>query len=160
MCPYSLSFLEAEHAGRVAIPPPRIIYTNFYFRNSSNFHEALVDISSGKVIWQRNLGSKVHGPGTPEEMERMHDIAMKSELVQNEIKRLKLVEGTDVVCEPWPYGKDGVDDNDRLFQVPSSFNRASKVSATSFLPLSIPRRNIPPSTIMPILLTFPALSTE
>jgi len=48
----------------------------------------------------------------------MHDVAMKSELVQNEIKRLKLVEGTDVVCEPWPYGKDGVNDDGRLYQVP------------------------------------------
>ena len=68
-------------------------------------------------MWQRNLGSKVHAPGTPEEIERMHDIAMKSDLVQKEIKRLRLIEGTEVVCEPWPYGKDGIDDDERLFQV-------------------------------------------
>jgi primary-amine oxidase len=110
-------FLEAEHSGRPGISPPRVIYTNFYFKNSSNFHEALMDITSGKVMWQRNLGSKVHGPGTPEEMERMHHVAMRSELVQKEIKRLQLIEGTEVVCEPWPYGKDGVNDDERLFQV-------------------------------------------
>jgi primary-amine oxidase len=113
------SFLEAEHAGRPAIAPPRIIYANFYFRNSPQFHEALVDVTAGKVVWQRNLGSKVHAPGTPEEMERMHEVAMRSDLVKKEIKRLKLIEGTEVVCEPWPYGKDGINDDDRLFQVRS-----------------------------------------
>jgi len=110
--------LEAEHAGQTAIPPPRVIYANFYFKGSPDFHEALVDISAGKVMWQLNLGPKIHGPGTPEEMERIHNIAVASELVKNEITRLKLVEGTQVVCEPWPYGKDGVDDDKRLFQVP------------------------------------------
>jgi primary-amine oxidase len=129
-CAYC-SFLEAENSGRVAIPPPRVIYTNFYFKRSPNFHEALVDISAGKVVYQRNLGSKVHGPGTPEEMERMHDIAMKSELVQKEIDRLKLIEGSDVVCEPWPYGKDGINDDERLFQV---FARESFLILVLLLP--------------------------
>jgi primary-amine oxidase len=115
------SFLEAEHSGRTAIPPPRIIYSNFYFKKSPDFQEALVDITSGKVLWQRNLGSKVHGPGTPEEIERMHDIAMKSDLVKKEIDRLKLIEGAKVVCEPWPYGKDGIDDEQRRFQAFSSY---------------------------------------
>ena len=114
-------FLEAESAGRPAIAPPRVIYTNFYFRKSPHFHEALVDVTAGRVLLQRNLGSKVHGPGTPEEMERTHDIAIKSELVQKEIARLKLPEGTEVVCEPWPYGRDGINDDERLFQV--SFSR-------------------------------------
>jgi hypothetical protein len=50
-------------------------------------------------------------------MERMHNVAMKSDLVQKELKRLRLIEGTEVMCEPWPYGKDGVDDDERLFQV-------------------------------------------
>jgi hypothetical protein len=47
----------------------------------------------------------------------MGEVAMRSELVQKELKRLKLVEGSEVVCEPWPYGKDGIDDDERLFQV-------------------------------------------
>ena len=76
-----------------------------------------MNITAGKVIWQRNLGSKVHSPGTPEEMQRMEEVAMKSELVHKELKRLKLVEGTEVVCEPWPYGKDGINDDERLYQV-------------------------------------------
>lgn len=125
------SFLEAEHVGRTAIPPPRVIYTNFYFHDSPNFHEALVDIGAGRVLWQRNLGTKVHAPGTFEEMERMHGVAIKGELVLEELKRLKLVPGTEVICEPWPYGKDGINDDDRLFQVYSS-NDASNYSATSF----------------------------
>ena len=115
------SFLDAEHSGRPAIPPPRVMYTNFYFKKSPNFYEALVDITSGKVLWQRNLGRKVHAPGTPEEMERMHNIAIKSDLVKKEIDRLKLIEGINVVCEPWPYGKDGINDDERLFQVPPSY---------------------------------------
>jgi primary-amine oxidase len=118
------SFLEAEHSGRFAIPPPRVLYTNFYFKASPNFHEALVDITSGNVLWQRNLGKKVHPPGTPEEMERMHKIAMQSHLVKKEIERLKLVEGTEVVCEPWHYGKDGINDDERLFQALSLYSRS------------------------------------
>ena len=47
----------------------------------------------------------------------MHHVAMRSELVQKEIKRLQLLEGSEVICEPWPYGKDGVNDDERLFQV-------------------------------------------
>lgn len=136
-------FLEAEHSGRPAIAPPRIIYTNFYFKKSPEFHEALVDITAGKVIWQRNLGSKVHAPGTPEEMERMGEVAMKSELVHRELKRLKLVEGTEVVCEPWPYGKDGINDDERLFQVYPDTNLSDFWPTFSFRP-SIQIRNILP----------------
>ena len=153
------SFLESEHSGRAAIPPPRIIYANFYFKKSSNFHEALVDVTAGKVLWQRNLGSKVHAPGTPEEMERMHEVAMRSDLVKKEIQRLKLVEGTEVVCEPWPYGKDGINDDERLFQVIPLLIQ-SNCSATSSLLRLIPRRSILLSTTMHTLSTFPALSTE
>src|SRR5271163_2056909 len=89
---YGCSFLEAEHSGQSAIPPPRVIYANFYFKGSPDFHETLVDISAGKVMWQHNLGTKVHAPGTPHEMEHIHNIAMASDLVKDEIKRLKLVE--------------------------------------------------------------------
>lgn len=153
------SFLEAEHAGRSAIPPPRLIYTNFYFKSSPNFHEALVDTTTGQVLWQRDLGSKIHAPGTPEEIERMHDIAMKSDLVKKEIDRLRLIEGTEVVCEPWPYGKDGINDDERLFQVVPAYDHA-KFSATSSLLQSILARSIHHSTITRTLLTFPALSTE
>ena len=99
-----------------------MIYCNFYFRNSSNFHEALVDITAGKVAWQRNRGTKIHAPGTPEEMERMHEVATRSELVKKEIQRLKLAKGTEVVCEPWPYGKDGINDDERLFQVTLNYH--------------------------------------
>jgi primary-amine oxidase len=113
----TFSFLEAEHVGRSATPPPRVIYTNFYFNNSPNFHEALVDITIGKLLWQRNLGRNIHAPSTPEEIERMHEVAMRSDLVQREIARLRLPEGSEVVCEPWPYGKDGINDDERLYQV-------------------------------------------
>ena len=100
------------------------MYTNFYFKKSPNFYEALVDITSGKVLSQRNLGRNVHPPGTPEEMERMHNIAMESDLVKKEIHRLKLIEGAEVVCEPWPYGKDGINDDERLFQALSFHSRS------------------------------------
>jgi primary-amine oxidase len=50
-------------------------------------------------------------------MERIEEVAMRSEIVQKELKRLKLVEGSEIVCEPWPYGKDGIDDDERLYQV-------------------------------------------
>ena len=46
----------------------------------------------------------------------MTDIAMESDLVKDEVARLKIPKDVEIVCEPWPYGKDNVDDDKRLFQ--------------------------------------------
>ena len=120
------------------------MYTSFYLKNSPNFHEALVDITSEKVLWQQNLGTKIHAPGTSEEIERMHDIAMRSDLVKKEILRLKLIEGTQVVCEPWPYGKDGINDDERLFQVLSPQPYVRLILKVLFLPCLNRSKEKPP----------------
>lgn len=117
-----------------------------------------MDIDAANVLCQRDLGSKVHGPGTPEEMERMHEVAMESDLVKKEIARLKLIDSSDVICEPWPYGKDGIDDNERLFQVFPPFAWAKRSATFSSHP-STRITNTHHGTTMLTLSTSPASST-
>jgi hypothetical protein len=85
-------------------------------------------------------------------MERMLDVAMKSDLVKKEIERLRLAEGTEVICEPWPYGKDGINDDERLFQVLAMCYRFNR-SATFSSPQLIRKRTTHRSIIMLILWT-------
>ena len=46
----------------------------------------------------------------------MERISLADEGVQKEIQKLKLPEGAVLVCDPWIYGSDGVNDDDRMYQ--------------------------------------------
>lgn len=43
-------------------------------------------------------------------------LSIEDELVQEELKKLKLPERAIVVCDPWIYGSDGINDDDRMLQ--------------------------------------------
>lgn len=43
-------------------------------------------------------------------------IALEDEGVKAEINKLQLPAGTVIVCDPWPYGSDGINDDTRMFQ--------------------------------------------
>ena len=42
--------------------------------------------------------------------------ALEDEGVKAEIAKLQLPPGTVIVCDPWPYGSDGINDDARMFQ--------------------------------------------
>lgn len=58
----------------------------------------------------------MHAPGDGEEIEAMERIALEDEGVQAELAKLKLPKGAKVVVDPWIYGADGVDDDERMWQ--------------------------------------------
>ncbi|KAI9874919.1 MAG: hypothetical protein M1823_007582, partial [Watsoniomyces obsoletus] len=59
----------------------------------------------------------MHGNGDYEEILIVEKQALESEKVKEEIAKLKLPEGTVVCADPWIYGSDGINDDDRLYQV-------------------------------------------
>jgi primary-amine oxidase len=51
-----------------------------------------------------------------EEILALEQVAVSDPKVQAELAKLQLPEGSKVVCDPWIYGSDGIDDDQRLLQ--------------------------------------------
>jgi len=98
----------------------------------NKFHEAIVNLSEHKVESNVRLGPYVHSAADGGEIIAIERIALKDEGVKAQIEKLKLPEGTIVVCDPWIYGKidgtafnthtdtklgsDGAGDDERMYQ--------------------------------------------
>lgn len=67
-------------------------------------HEAVVNLSTGKVESNVRLGANVHGSADGEEIVLAEKICLEDEGVQAEIAKLQLPEGTVVISDPWIYG--------------------------------------------------------
>ncbi|KAK7513134.1 copper amine oxidase [Phyllosticta citriasiana] len=110
-------YLDAEHAGT---PLPsgirRKAFVNYYIRNTNKFHEATVDLTSRSVESNVRLGPNLHANAEGDEILAIEKIAIEDPKVKAEIAKLQLPEGAVVVCDPWIYGSDGINDDDRLFQ--------------------------------------------
>ncbi|KAJ4364306.1 hypothetical protein N0V95_000818 [Ascochyta clinopodiicola] len=111
-----LRYLEAEHAGGPRPHLARKAFLNYYIRNTNKFHEAIVDLTSRHVDHNVLLGPFVHANGDGDEIMAIEKIVLADENVQAEIAKLQLPEGTVVISDPWIYGSDGVNDEDRLYQ--------------------------------------------
>ncbi|KAF7673292.1 copper methylamine oxidase precursor [Alternaria burnsii] len=111
-----LKYLEAEHSGKPVPSISRKAFVNYYIRNTSKFHEAVVDLTSGRVDSNILLGPFVHANGDGDEIVEIEKLVLADEKVQAEIAKLELPKGTVVISDPWIYGSDGVGDEDRLYQ--------------------------------------------
>ncbi|KAF2746947.1 hypothetical protein M011DRAFT_444704 [Sporormia fimetaria CBS 119925] len=111
-----LKYLEAEHGNKSLPSINRKAFINYYIRNTNKFHEAVVDLTTGRVDSNVLLGPFVHAPGDGEEIVAIEKIALEDEGVKAEIAKLQLPEGTQVISDPWIYGSDGVNDSERLWQ--------------------------------------------
>jgi primary-amine oxidase len=80
------------------------------------FHEAIVNLTQQSVEYNIRLGPNIHAPGDGEEIIAIERIALEDEGVQAELAKLKLPEGAKIVIDPWIYGADGVDDDERMWQ--------------------------------------------
>lgn len=58
----------------------------------------------------------MHAPLDGEEIVAFEKIALEDPSVLKELAKLQLPEGSKVVCDPWIYGSDGVDDDKRMLQ--------------------------------------------
>ncbi|KAI9837753.1 MAG: hypothetical protein M1819_006687 [Sarea resinae] len=109
-------FLEAEHSGKSLPTIDRRAFVSYYIRNTSKFHEAIINLSKQTVESNVRLGPNLHAPGDASEIMAIEKAALEDEKVKAEIAKLQLPEGTVVVCDPWIYGSDGVDDDERMWQ--------------------------------------------
>ncbi|KAK8170183.1 copper amine oxidase [Phyllosticta citrichinensis] len=110
-------YLDAEHAGS---PLPsgirRKAFINYYIRNTNKFHEATVDLTSRSVESNVRLGPNLHANADGDEIVAIEKIAIEDPKVKAEVAKLQLPKGAVVVCDPWIYGSDGINDDERLFQ--------------------------------------------
>ncbi|KAF2201208.1 hypothetical protein GQ43DRAFT_480907 [Delitschia confertaspora ATCC 74209] len=111
-----IPYLEAEHSKKSRPTISRKAFINYYIRNTNKFHEAIVNLSSGKILNNVLLGPNFHANGDGDEIIAIEKIALEDESVKAEIAKLKLPEGTVVISDPWIYGSDGINDDERLYQ--------------------------------------------
>jgi len=64
-----------------------------------------VNLSTSTVVHHNQLGRNTHGPADGAEMIAVEKLVLGDTWVLRELDKLKLPEGTKVVCDPWIYGE-------------------------------------------------------
>lgn len=64
-----------------------------------------MNLNRSAVEYNVRLGSNMHAPGDGAEIIAMERVALDDEGVQAAIAKLQLPEGSQVVIDPWIYGK-------------------------------------------------------
>lgn len=68
-------------------------------------HEAIINLSTGRVESNVRLGPNVHSNADGDEILLVEKIALEDEGVKAEIAKLQLPEGTVIISDPWIYGE-------------------------------------------------------
>ncbi|KAF2151167.1 hypothetical protein K461DRAFT_258175 [Myriangium duriaei CBS 260.36] len=112
----AIKYIEAEHAGtsRPAIDRKALVVYNI--AKTDKLHEAVVNLSAQTIDKNFRLGPNLHSGLAGEEIIFMEKLVLEHPDVKAAIAKLQLPEGTTVVCDPWPYGSDGINDDNRLWQ--------------------------------------------
>ncbi|KAI1615054.1 hypothetical protein EDD36DRAFT_432033 [Exophiala viscosa] len=107
-----IRFLEDEHHGAQSLSAPaRVAMVQVFLgpRDSDHFYQLKVDVSSGKILEERQLkGCHPHVDAT--DMRKAEQECLKDPEVQAAIKSMHLPEGATINIEPWTYGTDGMND--------------------------------------------------
>lgn len=120
------AYLRAEHSGAELPTIPCEIFVMWYIHRTPRLFEAIVDVTNNRVKSYKELPRDFHGPVDRAELTEAADAVMADPLVKKEIERLN-IDDTTVVLDPWDYGVDGEETQERHTQV---------YFATSFLFLS------------------------
>lgn len=64
-----------------------------------------MNLNTSAVEYNVRLGSNMHAPGDGGEIIAMERVALEDEGVQAAIAKLQLPEGSQVVIDPWIYGR-------------------------------------------------------
>lgn len=110
------AFLDAEHEGKPLPEIPRLIHAIWYIKRTPRLFEGIVDVTSRSVVSHKELPRDFHGPVDRVELNEAAAVVLKDPNVQKEFQRLKL-EYTQVVLDPWDYGVDGLETQERHTQV-------------------------------------------
>lgn len=76
----------------------------------------MVNLSTGHIERNVRLGNNDHANGDGTEIVLIEEAALADENVKAEIAKLQLPKGSVVISDPWIYGADGVNDDDRMYQ--------------------------------------------
>ncbi|KAI9801717.1 MAG: hypothetical protein M1833_002399 [Piccolia ochrophora] len=112
----AVPFLEAEHQNQRLPESPRRAFINYYVKNTDKFHEAVVNLTNGRIEYNVRLGPNMHAPGDAAEIVAVEKAALEDDGVKDEIAKLQLPENTVVISDPWIYGTDGINDDERQYQ--------------------------------------------
>ncbi|TVY19155.1 Copper amine oxidase 1 [Lachnellula arida] len=139
-------FLAAEKTAQTTPTIDRRSFVVYYIRNTDKLHEAIVNLTHGKIESNLRLGPNVHSNADSDEINAVERIALEDEGVKAELAKLQLLEGTVVISDPWIYGSDGINeglftDAKRMFQcflyIRDPKNSAEADSNHYAMPLSI-----------------------
>lgn len=111
-----LTYLEAEHKGQPLPILPRRIFVIWYIKRTPRLFEAIVDVTNKQVDQYKELPRDFHGPVDRVELNEAAAAVMADPGVKKEIERLK-IDDTTVVLDPWDYGVDGEETQERHTQV-------------------------------------------
>lgn len=76
----------------------------------------MVNLTKQSIEYNVRLGPNIHAAGDGEEIMAIERVALEDEGVKAEIAKLQLPVGTCVVVDPWIYGSDGINDDERMWQ--------------------------------------------
>jgi len=110
-------FLKAERNGNPSSRLPRMASALYYHRGTPNLFLAEVNVGSNTVEKIKQLDPKFHGQNDIDEIIELRDACLKDPKVLEEIKRFKLPDHMEVVCDTWPYGRDSEENFPRYIQV-------------------------------------------
>ena len=121
-----LPYFQAERSGAAPAKIDRKSFVLYYIRNTvsipkrpgemrpndvnsadcekDKLHEAVVNLSEGKVESNIRLGANVHSNADGDEIIAVEKVALEDEGVKDVIAKLELPEGSVVVVDPWIYG--------------------------------------------------------
>lgn len=101
----TIPYLEAHISGQSLPKIDRRVTVTYYIRKTNKFHEAVVNLSTGTLELNVRLGPNLHAPGDGDEIFAIERAALEDEGVQAAIAKLQLPEGSQIVIDPWIYGK-------------------------------------------------------
>ncbi|KAL2851248.1 copper amine oxidase [Aspergillus pseudodeflectus] len=113
----ALKYLEAEHSGSAVRPlVERCAFIAYYKKGGDRLHEAVVNLTTGNVVYNNELDKMLHGPGDYEEVGVIEALVRDDPQVRKELEKIGFTDTSLVVIEPWIYGSDGIQDERRQYQ--------------------------------------------
>ena len=136
-------FLIAERNGGPQSRPPRKASSLYYHLGTADLFLAEVNLDSNSVDSVKKLAPGLHGQNDFDESMALRDACLSHPRVLAEIKKFKLPQHLEVVCDPWPYGRDSKKNLPRYVQVSSGQSLDERLLMEEVLPIC----TSPPSRI-------------
>ncbi|KAI1379742.1 putative copper amine oxidase [Hypoxylon crocopeplum] len=111
------AYLVSERGGREDLPQlDRCTEATFFLRGKEEFYFARLSLQQQTVTNIEPLPAGFFPNGDADEVRSMRETCLNHPAVQAELKKLKLPEGTHVVCTTWPFGRDDGEKMKRTIQ--------------------------------------------